>query len=170
MPCDQCETVIREVLNRYLVNIAELTVSVLAIICGIFGIMFSARRRGVSGMVLGFVTAGLGLASIVFGFCTSFTSYIYPVALYSGSERTGYEFSSRAQAPSLIALTVLAFIFALLAMAAKNDIKRKSAAVKAAADEDFDIPDPAPSSAQAESEQIVKAANELAEEMTVKEE
>ncbi len=170
MPCDQCETVIREVIARYLVSIFELAVSVLALICGIFGIMFSARRRGVSGVVLGFVTAGLGLASIVFGFCTSFTSYIYPVALYSGGERTGYEFSSHAQAPALIALTVLAFIFALLAMAAKNDIKRKAAAVKAAADEDLDIPDPAPSSAQVESEQIIKAANELAEEMTVKEE
>ncbi len=170
MPCDQCETVIREVIARYLVSIFELAVSVLAIICGIFGIMFNARRRGVSGVVLGFVTAGLGLASIVFGFCTSFTSYIYPVALYSGGERTGYEFSSHAQAPALIALTVLAFIFALFAMAAKNDIKQKAAAVKAAADEDLDIPDPAPSSAQVESEQIIKAANELAEEMTVKEE
>lgn len=170
MPCDQCETVIREVIARYLVSIFELAVSVLALICGIFGIVFSARRRGVSGMVLGFVTAGLGLVTAVFGFCTSFTSYIYPVALYSGGERTGYEFSSHAQAPALIALTVLAFIFALLAMAAKNDEKRKAAAVEAAGDEDFDIPEPAPSPAQAESEKIIKSASELAEEMTVKEE
>ena len=170
MPCDQCETVIREVISRYLVSIFELAVSVLAIICGIFGIVFSARRHGVSGMVLGWVTAGLGLAALVFGFSTSFTSYIYPVALYSGGERTGYEFSSHAQAPALIALTVIAFIFALLAMAAKNAERRKAAAFEAADDENFDIPDPALSSAQAESEQIIKSASELAEEMTVKEE
>ncbi len=170
MPCDQCETVIREVLARYLVSIFELAVSVLAIICGVFGIVFSARRRGVSGMVLGWVTAGLGLAGVVFGFCTSFTSYIYPVALYSGGERTGYEFSSHAQAPALIALTVLAFVFALLAMAVKNAEKRKAAAVRAAVGEDFDIPEPEPVSAQAESEQIVIEASAQADETTVKEE
>ncbi len=168
MPCDQCETVIREVIARYLVSIFELAVSVLSLICGIFGIVFSARRRGVSGMVLGFVTAGLGLVTAVFGFCTSFTSYIYPVALYSDGERTGYEFSSHAQAPALITLTVLAFIFALLAMAVKNAEKRKAAAVEAADGEDFDIPGPSP--AQAESEQLVIEASALADEMTVKEE
>ena len=170
MPCDQCETVIREVLARYLVSVFELAVSVLAIICGVFGIVFSARRRGVSGMVLGWVTAGLGLAGVVFGFCTGFTSYIYPIALYSGGERTGYEFSSHAQAPALIALTVLAFVFALLAMAVKNAEKRKAAAVRAAVGEDFDIPDPEPVSAQAESEQIVIEASAQADEMTVQEE
>ena len=170
MPCDQCETVIREVLARYLVSVFELAVSVLAIICGVFGIVFSARRRGVSGMVLGWVTAGLGLAGVVFGFCTGFTSYIYPVALYSGGERTGYEFSSHSQAPALIALTVLAFVFALLAMAVKNAEKRKAAAVRAAVGEDFDIPDPEPVSAQAESEQIVIEASAQADEMTVQEE
>ena len=171
LPCSQCETVIREVISRYLVSVLELVVSVLAIISGIFGIVFCARRRGVSGMVLGWVTAGLGLVTTVFGFCTSFTSYIYPIAIYSGDERSSYEFSSHAQAPALIALTVLAIALALLAMAVKNSEKQKAAAAAMADEDDFDIPAPAPAptSAQAESEQIIKAASELAEEMTVKE-
>ena len=167
MPCGQCETVIREVLARYLVNILELAVSVLAIISGIFGMVYSARRRGASGMVLGWVTAGAGLAAAVFGFCTSFTSYIYPIALYSGGERTGYEYSSHAQAPALIALTVIAILFASIALLNLRDQKRKTAAA-AAEDEDFDIHDEA-----AEDEALSGIADalafDLASEETVKE-
>lgn len=143
LPCSQCETVIGEVIARYLVSVLEIIVSVLALISGIFGIVYCARRRGVSGMVLGWVTAGLGLVSTVFGFCTSFTGYIYPIALYSGDERTGYEFSSHLQAPALIALTVIAIAFAVFALATIKDAKQKAAAQAASDDEDFDIPSPA---------------------------
>lgn len=142
LPCSQCETVIREVLARYIVSALELIASVMAIIAGIFGIVFFAGRRGISSAVCGWVTAGFGLAATVFGFCTQFTAYIYPVALYSGGERTGYEFSSHAQVGAVIALTVIAAAFALAAGACKKAEKQRAAAAAACdADPDCDVPD-----------------------------
>ena len=168
LPCNQCETVIREVIARYFVSALELIASVMAIISGIFGMVYFARRRGVSGMVCGWVTTGFGLAGTIFGLCTSFTSYIYPIALYSGDERTGYEYSSHAQAPALIALTVIAILFAVAALLNLKEQKQKAAAAAAAEDEDFDIPDEVE-----EDEELSKIAtalaSDLASEDTVKE-
>ena len=140
LPCSQCETVISEVVARYLVSVLEIIVSIMALISGIFGIVYSASRCGMSGMVCGWVTFGLGLAATVFGFCTDFTGYIYPLALYSGGERSGYEFSSHLQAPALIVLTVIAFAFAMLALFSKKE-EKKTAYTEAVGENDSILPE-----------------------------
>jgi hypothetical protein len=168
MPCNQCETVIREVIARYIVSVLELIASVLAIVSGVLGIVFFAARRGASGTVCGWVTVGFGLAATVFGFCASFTSYIYPVALYSGDARTSYEFSSHTQAPVLVALTVLAVIFSLLASAVKKDEKQRVAAAASAVEDSSEFSEPV--NAESVDDQIIEPAKDSSEEMTVKEE
>lgn len=114
LPCSQDETVIKEVIARYVVSVLELVTSILAMAAGIFGIIYSVRKSGISGAVCGWTTFGFGLASAVFGFCTQFDAYIYPIALYSGGERTGYEFSSHAQVWAVILLCVFALLFSLV--------------------------------------------------------
>lgn len=164
LPCSQCETVIGEVISRYLVSVLEIIASIMALISGIFGIIYCSRRRGVSGMVCGWVTSGIGLAGTIFGFCTSFTSYIYPIALYSGDERTGYEYSSHAQAPALIVLTMISIAFAVMALLTLKSDRQHIAAEGSAEDEDFDIPDPSE-----EKETLLQMAADIASEETVKE-
>lgn len=127
LPCSQCETVIKEVIARYLVSALELIASVLALIGGIMGLVYAFGRKGAVGAVVAWVSAGFGLVATVFGFCTSFGGYIYPIALYSGGERTGYEFSSHAQVPALIILTLVAIVFAMVAGAFKRSGKADGA-------------------------------------------
>ncbi len=171
MPCSQCETVIREVIARYLVSVLELIVSVLAIITGVLGIVFFATRRGVSGAVLGWVTGGLGLVTTVFGYCTSFTSYIYPIALYSGGDRTGYEYSSHMQAPALIILTLAAFALAAFAGMVKKQEKQRAFEEKFVPAEAAPAPSPAPSEPviEPETDELYKASADISSEETVKE-
>lgn len=162
LPCNQCETVISEVIARYLVSALETIASIMALISGILGIAYSATTSRSSGMVCGWVTFGLGLAGTIFGFCTDFAGYIYPIALYSGGERTGYEYSSHLQATSLIALTVIAFVFAIVALLCKKEEKQPTCTAIDADNTD--------SVANADSDILESGMSELAAELTVKSE
>lgn len=78
LPCDQRQTVIREVIARMFVSILTLVTAVLGLIAAVFGLIYAIRGRGVCGCVLGWVASGFGLVTVIFGFCTHFQGYIYP--------------------------------------------------------------------------------------------
>ena len=134
LPCDQCQTVIREVLARIILAILTLVTSVLGLIAAIFGLIFVIRGRGVCGRVLGWVTAGFGIVTAIFGFCTHFQGYIYPIALYDGDTRSGYEYSSHLPATAVIILAIVAILFAIVATIIASAYKRSKKAVIAQAD------------------------------------
>lgn len=126
LPCDQCQTVIREVIARMLVSILTIVTAVLGLIAAIFGLIYAIRGRGVCGCVLGWVTSGFGLATVIFGFCTHFQSYIYPIALYDGDTRTGYEYSSHLPVTAVIVLAAAAIVFAIAATLVKHHTRKRT--------------------------------------------
>lgn len=129
LPCDQCQTVIREVIARMFVSILTLVTAVLGLIAAVFGLIYAIRGRGVCGCVLGWVTSGFGLVTVIFGFCTHFQGYIYPpLALYDGDTRTGYAYASHLPVTAVIVLAAAAIVFAIVATLIKHHARRQAAA------------------------------------------
>ncbi len=128
LPCDQCQTVIREVIARMLVSSLTLVTAALGLIAAVFGLIYAIRGRGVCGGVLGWVASGFGLVTVIFGFCTHFQGYIYPIALYDGDTRTGYAYSSHLPVTTVIVLAAAAIVFALAATLVKHHARKQPAA------------------------------------------
>lgn len=129
LPCDQCQTVIREVIARMFVSILTLVTAVLGLIAAVFGLIYAIRGRGVCGCVLGWVASGFGLVTVIFGFCTHFQGYICPpFALYDGDTRTGYAYASHLPVTAVIVLAAAAIVFAIVATLIKHHARRQAAA------------------------------------------
>lgn len=93
---------------------------VLGLIAGIFGIIAALKRSAKTGSLLGILCAAFAVIANIIGVFTGYTNYIYgtrdadKVITYSGDM----------QFVALIALAVVAIIFALVSTAAKKKAKR----------------------------------------------
>lgn len=93
---------------------------VLGLIAGIFGIIAATKRRAKTGSLLGILCAAFAVIANVIGVFTGYTNYIYgtrdadKLITYSGDM----------QLVALIALAVVAIIFAIVSTAAKKKAKR----------------------------------------------
>lgn len=116
---DHVADVTHELYMRLGLYIALVVASLLGLIAGILGL---AGKGGAA--TLGIITAVLAVACNIFGACTRYYGYTYPLkdGTYSGT----------LQFIALIAFAVVAVIFAVAACSAKSKAKAEAAAAAAA--------------------------------------
>ena len=110
---DHVADVTHELYMRLGLYVAMVLASILGIVAGALGL---AGKGGAA--VLGIVTAALAVACNIFGACTRYYGYTYPLkdGTYSGT----------LQFIALIVLAVVAVIFAIAAAAAKSKAKKEA--------------------------------------------
>lgn len=188
---DQEADIKAEVYVRIGLYAALAVACVLGIIAGIRGLVAGIKGTRKTGVVLGIITAAMGVVTLIVGACTHFTDYIYTVRLdeagaYVGETSSALDFtpiqqySGSLQLAAIIAVAAAAVLFVVFAVIAANAAKQKTAALAAAAEDDEEAAYAAAALAAAEAaaaaeepkadEVVVEAAPEAAaDEETVKE-
>lgn len=112
---DHVADVTNELTMRFITYIVVAVMSILGLIAGIMGLCGKGAAS-----VLGIITAVLAVACNIFGLCTRYYGYTYPLkdGTYSGT----------LQFIALITFAVIAVVFAVVATVAKSKAKKEAAA------------------------------------------